>query len=625
MTLQFDIFWLLQISGLLVWFVILPGLLLQQLFFKNDFSSAVKTGFAFAVGFVLFSIISFIAYFLSLHFNTIFLVCSIVNGFLLAAYIFRMYKRRLSNSIINYAKPDWHLILLMVTLSVSVLFISLFSGWFPRGDAAIHLQVIRNMLSGGIVENAYYSLPGNPLIPDHVYDTYYVLLACISYFSGIELSVVWHYMSPLLSALVPFILYGFLKELTGNRKLIAFSLMCFFIISVFYDRIQYGTVFDSMVYPNRVYFWLMLPVAYAFYFRYIVSGKLLFSVSLALIVAVMMLVHQNGFLFFMMTTTAYMLLSLLFSGRKKKEFIRMVTAAGVVLALSVPVLLMKLIPNLDYIASASSQIWHKHYHFFYLSQDLHAFSLKAYYVKGMILAFLISVFLLFRLKRNNENRTAVLFAAAGLLSTFLVVFNPLVVPWLSKIISYVAIIRMLRIPAYFLFAGLVIGFLYDLILKKFPHINKNRLNIFLMIGAIGMMIFGVFQKTQSGNPHHEQLAVVRLQNVIPENSTVLSDSITSTDMAEFMNINALIIRFNGAADLVDQTLIKKDVNRLLRDTIQFGEAEKIVLKYNINYIVVNPEIWLPPFRFADYPDFFRVVYNKKDFTVYKTTKKQLSQ
>jgi len=625
MTLQFDIYWLLQISGLLVWFVILPGLLLQQLFFKNDFSSAVKTGFAFAVGFVLFSIISFIAYFLSLHFNTIFLVCSIVNGFLLAAYIFRMYKRRLSNSIINYAKPDWHLILLMVTLSVSVLFISLFSGWFPRGDAAIHLQVIRNMLSGGIVENAYYSLPGNPLIPDHVYDTYYVLLACISYFSGIELSVVWHYMSPLLSALVPFILYGFLKELTGNRKLIAFSLMCFFIISVFYDRIQYGTVFDSMVYPNRVYFWLMLPVAYAFYFRYIVSGKLLFSVSLALIVAVMMLVHQNGFLFFMMTTTAYMLLSLLFSGRKKKEFIRMVTAAGVVLALSVPVLLMKLIPNLDYIASASSQIWHKHYHFFYLSQDLHAFSLKAYYVKGMILAFLISVFLLFRLKRNNENRTAVLFAAAGLLSTFLVVFNPLVVPWLSKIISYVAIIRMLRIPAYFLFAGLVIGFLYDLILKKFPHINKNRLNIFLMIGAIGMMIFGVFQKTQSGNPHHEQLAVVRLQNVIPENSTVLSDSITSTDMAEFMNINALIIRFNGAADLVDQTLIKKDVNRLLRDTIQFGEAEKIVLKYNINYIVVNPEIWLPPFRFADYPDFFRVVYNKKDFTVYKTTIKQLSQ
>jgi|GEM_PF-6522871 len=625
MTLQFDIFWLLQISGLLVWFVILPGLLLQQLFFKNDFSSAVKTGFAFAVGFVLFSIISFIAYFLSLHYNTIFLVCSIVNGFLLAAYIFRMYKRRLSNSIINYAKPDWHLILLMVTLSVSVLFISLFSGWFPRGDAAIHLQVIRNMLSGGIVENAYYSLPGNPLIPDHVYDTYYVLLACISYFSGIELSVVWHYMSPLLSALVPFILYGFLKELTGNRKLIAFSLMCFFIISVFYDRIQYGTVFDSMVYPNRVYFWLMLPVAYAFYFRYIVSGKLLFSVSLALIVAVMMLVHQNGFLFFMMTTTAYMLLSLLFSGRKKKEFIRMVTAAGVVLALSVPVLLMKLIPNLDYIASASSQIWHKHYHFFYLSQDLHAFSLKAYYVKGMILAFLISVFLLFRLKRNNENRTAVLFAAAGLLSTFLVVFNPLVVPWLSKIISYVAIIRMLRIPAYFLFAGLVIGFLYDLILKKFPHINKNRLNIFLMIGAIGMMIFGVFQKTQSGNPHHEQLAVVRLQNVIPENSTVLSDSITSTDMAEFMNINALIIRFNGAADLVDQTLIKKDVNRLLRDTIQFGEAEKIVLKYNINYIVVNPEIWLPPFRFADYPDFFRVVYNKKDFTVYKTTIKQLSQ
>lgn len=623
MTLQFDFLWLLQTIGLLFWFVLLPGVLIQQIVFRNEFSYAVKAGFSFATGFILFSIFAFMSYLLAWRFEMMLILSSSSNILLGIALAFPRQKKIDAAKTFHKHKTDLRLILYVLAMAVGVALISLYSGWFPRGDAAIHLQVIRSILSEGVVENACYSLPGNPLIPDHVYDTYYVLIVCISCFSGIELSIVWHYLSPLFSFMVPFVLLGLLSELTQNKRLIAFSLTGFFIIAVFYSKIQYGTVFDAMVYPNRVYFWLLLPFAFTMFFRFVSSGNFKTAFAQVLVVAAMLLVHQNGFLFFLAVTSSYLLLGLLLAAHTKAEIKRMLVSVGMVLIFSAPFLYLKLIPNLDYIAKSSSEIWHRHYHFFYLSESLFAFSFKSYYVRGMIASLIFVVLLLLRSKTDIENRKIVLFASAGLLMTFFIVFNPFVVPWLSKIISYVAIIRMLRIPAYFIIAGLAMNMIYLYFLKKFPRINISVRNWILVSASIGLLLTGTAFRMFSGMPDHELPLAANLKNVIPENSTVLSDSLTSTDIAEFMKINALIIQFNGASDLVDMSDSKNDLNHLLRDSIMPGDAFDIIGRHRVDYIVINPDICSPVFRFDEFPQIFETKNNLVGMTVYKVNRNQL--
>ncbi|HBG71325.1 MAG: hypothetical protein A2W93_01585 [Bacteroidetes bacterium GWF2_43_63] len=620
MIMQFEIGWIMSISALLLWYILLPGMAMQLLF-SRDLPLTAKAGNSFTAGFVLFSIIAFAGYQFGFSFEVIHLIYFIVTPLVLLIAFFSWRKRNTKRigSLMSLISPE---VIVVLIAAVGGFFVSLYSGWFPRGDAAIHLQVIRNMMSEGVVCNAYYSLPGNPIIPDHAYDTYYVLLVMISRFSGLELSIVWHYLSPVLSFLIPFVLYSLLHSLSASRSVKIFSLISFFFLSLYYWQIQYGSVFDTMVYPNRVYLWLMLPVAFSMLFTYMNTRKLLNVAGAALSVAAMLLVHQNGFLFFVIIATGVLFINVLSRGFSQQDNKKILTVIGLTILVSAPLLWLKLIPNFNYIHESSSQIWHNHYKFFYLSENLFAFSVKSYYKFGMLLALAATFYLLFRSRKADANRLMINFVASGFLAAFLIVFNPFVVPWLSDLISYVAIIRMLRMPMYFLMGGLVLSMIYKYLLNKYPQLFtawKQRLAAVLLV-----LIFtgSVLLKVSAGTSQHELPLVFELKNIIQENSVVLSDPLTSTDIAEFHKIHSLVIQFNGAVDLVDMEDCKRDVDRLLNDSISAGEASAIIGKHDVDFVVVNSSVSEPVFRFENYSDRFSEVFNKNEIKVYRVLTNQ---
>ena len=618
MILNFEIFWLVKILGLLLWYILWPGFFLQFAFLKK-ISFLEKLGNAFAFGFAFFSLFAFIAYLIPLTLNTLNVMYLIINVIMLLYFFaYPLITKKKSTLLTVFKKYRWnttHFIILIIAISSFLL--SLFSGWYPRGDTAIHLQVIGNLLQHEFITHAYYSLPSNPIIPDHAYDTYYVFIALVAKISGLELSLLWHYFSPLFSFLIPLALFSFLRSMTNDRALIAFSLIAYFVIAALYPLLMYGTVFDAMVYPNRIYLWLILPIAFSMFFRYIKNKDFVYLLACVVIVLSMLLVHQSGFLFFNILLMGTFLLSLLYKGDIGFDRKKMISALSIILLFSVPLLMLKLLPNLNYIAESSSEIWHRHYQFFYLNEYLYAFSVKTYYKSGMLIAFALTLYFLYRLKINQKNRLFVLFSASGFISTFLIVFNPFIVPYLSKLISYVAIIRMLRMPMYFLLLGLILSLLYLYFKMKFSETVFARLKKTALLLFVLFASFIVGDKLLNSNPHHKLPQIFKLKSIIKENSTIISDPLTSTDIAEFLHIETPVIQFNGAADLVNIDQEKEDVNRLLNEDISFEEVESILMKYQADYLIVAHEYSSPLFPFENYKQMFKAVYNTNELCVYE--------
>ncbi|PLW93122.1 MAG: hypothetical protein C0592_07245 [Marinilabiliales bacterium] len=612
MAVEFNLSDFLILFGFLLIFIIIPGFSLQ-IILRTGSTFFNKIGLSFAFGFACFSLLSLLAYLMSMPFHWMLNLALGVSLLLFLFAIFKLVKEK-NRGIhgLNFGLQEG-VVLIIAVLSFMV---SLYSGWMPRGDAAIHLQVIRNMMAETQISHAFYSLPGNPIIPDHAYDSYYVFFALIGRNSTIELSWIWHYLSPWLAFLIPFTIYSFVKQLTDKKSLQLISVLAFFFIVLIYPKIMYGSVLDAVVYPNRVYLWLILPSAFTVFFKFLYERKPLFLWINAALVISLILIHQSGFLFFNITLGMLWLLFLLYKGELPFRKGRLITGLLLIDLLALPVLILKLIPNMSYIAGSSSVVWHQHYSFFYLTDSLFAFSFKTYYVSGMLVAALIVLYGLYRQKKSPEKSLFVLFMSAGFLAAMLIVFNPFIVPFLGKAISYVAIIRMLRIPMYFLILAWLIhefGLSLGKIMQKKSVFLLKRI---LLFGTLTLFVMVSAIKINKGTVKHELLPVATVLPYIEDDQGVFTDQLTATDIAVFKQINTPVIQFNGAADLVDIDYEKELVNDVLNDSISIIRVYDILYKAGTDLVVINKEISSPKFDF-DQSEFFEKLYLDSVFTVYK--------
>jgi hypothetical protein len=615
MIISFELIWLFKIVYLLSWYILIPGVALSFILYPKT-SFIIKVGNSFAFGFVVFTIISFWAYLFTWSLNLIHISYYIINpGFILICFIQNSLRIKTLSPLFQWKKLNKTIFTILIISILGFIF-SLFSGWMPRGDAAIHLQVIKNIVYQDIVSQPFYSLIGNPIMPDHAYDTYYILIALITKYSGIELSIVWHYLSPILSLLLPFSLYSFLKSLTNDKKLIAFSLVGFYFLAVFYPLLMYGTVYDALVYPNRVYLWLILPIALAFAFKYVETKKYLDLFIAPIIVCSLLLIHQNGFIFYFLILFGTYLTSLLYLKSIKLDRKRILINLLLTLIVSAPILILKLGYNMDYIKESSSEIWHQHYQFYYLSENLFAFSFKAYFKLGMLVSIILITGLLFTIKKDTKNALVKLVLAASFIFSLLIIYNPILVPFLGKTISFVAINRMQRAPLFFILIGFIIYYSYCFIKKRTTHKVFNTLKITSAVSILLIAIIVSLIKVKDNNIHHEMPLVSEFNSILEENSIILSDPLTSTDIVEFIDVTTVVIQFNGAADLINIDSEKADVDKILNQEITVKEAKNILIKYNIDYIIVNSDIVEPKLEFNNH-SIFEEIYNKDNYRIIK--------
>jgi len=182
MSVEFSIQWILLLLGLVIWFIIIPGtLLVYNINIENN--KFLNIALLFPVGIIVFSFIGYLFEFSLEYINYTYFILNGLGGILTVINSKTTFSS-LEKLIKNIDSDTFKDLVILTVSSISLFIISLHSNWYPRGDAAIHLQCIQNLIHNNYIVFPFYSLPRDPIIPDHTYDSYYVLLAIFHKNSG---------------------------------------------------------------------------------------------------------------------------------------------------------------------------------------------------------------------------------------------------------------------------------------------------------------------------------------------------------------------------------------------------------------------------------------------------------
>jgi len=623
MTLSFQPLWPVLLFLWTTWLTVLPGYFIAHLTWRNRLNLYEKLGVSFALGFLVFSFLGLLGYLFSLPLDTLFWASSLITLLLGLGVLLTCIFRRFPVTA-KAKKLDWKIGMILIIAALLGALISWGSGWYPRGDAAIHLQAIRKIINHAAITQPIYSLDTKPVLWDHAYDTYYLLIALITKHSGLDLAVVWHYLSGVLALLLPFVIYALLKALRASKRLVFNGLVFFLLISMFYPRPMYGTVFDALVYPNRVFLWLLLPIALAFFFRYLTYGKRTDGFTAALVAAFQLLIHQNGFLFYYWILGGVFLIGLMLR-RCRRVIVRGTACAlGLVTALSLPLLLLKWPYNRVFVRLATLPAqWHTYYEFWSFNKQFYAFDPSMLWHLDMVAGLVIAAVAIYRAIRRHpfELPLTEMLLGAGFFVPLLVVFNPVLMPAVAKIFSYTSVGRMLRIPVYYLAYAYGVEVVFAPTAKFIKNDRAQRAfkvsgylivcSMFLFVATPG---YSVFQKLSF---YHQLPPIVRVVDHLKPGSLVLSDPLTSTDIVEFADVYTLVMQFNGPVDLVDITAGRRVVDEVFHQTLSLTAVTEILKKEEIDYIVVDKRSGLSEDIGEDYPSLLTTVYYDQNYELYK--------
>ncbi|CZF84758.1 hypothetical protein GCE9029_04596 [Grimontia celer] len=580
---MFDYVWLTNIFAFLLLYVCFPGVLIYLSFFKKiNILDAI--GSSFSLGFVLFSILTLCGYILNLNISYLHYASILFNLLLLIYIILARDKIKLI-----YEIPQVFIIILLVAFGGA--WISLFSGWYPRGDASVHMQAIIGVFNDEYIKNPSYALIERPLIPDHAFDVYYFLLALISRYSEIEVPIVWHYLSPILSFILPFTLYSFFKSITFNKKIITTLMISFFIFSCYFTNIMNGTVYDALVYPNRVYLWLILPISLAFLIRFLRSHKSIHLVISVLTATSQVFIHQQGIIAYFLIGGGMLLISFL-KGRKD-DYVMIFNTLLLTFLLAAPFVFIKLKYNKGFIEIASAPMWKEKYNFTFFSENFFSFPTNYYDLASLS----ISIFFVFLLRTHKY---LILVVSSSAIFTFLVRYNPIAVPFLGDIISYVSINRLNRLVFHYVIYGFVFYLMCSFFSRKM-NFSSRSFYAFLLTMSMCLVGFSAWGSFKNGDFRHiirngmssdVYTAYETVKDHIDINSVILSDAITSSDIVSFMNVRAVVIQFNGGVDIINIDNERKLVSSIVIDKDKDGgyfnnSLAENLKKFGVDYIIVN--------------------------------------
>ncbi len=617
--------WIVLLLWWIIRLIVLPGYLLAYLLWRSQTDRFEQIGYSFALGFTFFSILGLVSYSFTWSPDLLLGAVTASTVVLFIAALWVTYKNKSVNSEETAAnKPksiDRHVAAAIITVSLAGLVIALGAGWYPRGDAAFHLQYIRKIITQDQITQPHTSLVSRQIAASKVYDSYYLLLAMISHYSRLDPTVTWHYLSGVLSLLVPFVIYPLLTSLKATKKQFLNSMFFLLLFGIF---CFHGTIFNCMVYPNRAYLWLLFPVAMALFFRYLNDGGKLCIFVASLVTVSQLLLHPNGFLFYYWIIGGIMLVGCII----QKNWVLIVRRGSFVLAVTTlvasPLLWLKLSRYQAVIKKVSSLLWHKYYNFWYLSERLYAFrpGIKSL---DMFLGLVIAAVAVYQVRRCKSSAAPVmeLFIGASFLVPFAVIYNPLAVPIAGKYLTYTAVGRMSRLPAFYLaFAcGLEILFsIYGTVFKKARIVTIMKgitySGIFCAYLVVVVIAPANPMMASKWNPDfsHSALPIVNVLPHLTPDSLVMGNNQTGSDIAMFHDVYVVGMKDTGPVDI---NAGPPEVSQVLSGTVSLEQTNQILEKYTVDYIVIDKEFDSPGKLFEDNPDVFHSVYSNDRYDAYQ--------
>ena len=627
--------------------LVLPGYFFANLFFgRDEFDTFERIPVAFSFSIAYASTLGIILYllnadataFMILLFVTVPLL-AVANGLLIRRQRrAHLVKRRDINPTPDEPGPtsarvNFAVYCLILVAFLLMLYRGAMFSWSV--DSMDHVGTIRDIVEKRQLfpTNAFYADEAG-LGADSRKGLYHTSLALLSIITRIEPYQIWIWLPALLLPILLCSYFSFAKEVFKNQNIALVSVVLFIICFEGINKDYLRTA----GYPTIVAFQMYLITVF-FLFKYLRNKRTAFLIGCAFLGYAIGTVHIYYFVQYCIALFAFFVFVCLFRWTNKQLMVNILKSSALTILVSIPFLILKY--KLSYAIGHPSHLQLRHMLMF--SDNVSVVNpVPLWNIVGPmgVFAFILTPFL-YRYARKHDG---ILFLFANMVITPLIVFNPLAVSLLGKLVTTGLVRRIIRLAPYVSVLGF---FSYKMICALFvEHDLRNKaksLVFFAILIAISIpyvsQIHNDFTPSARVRERNQSAfmwidALEFLEDEIEEPSVVLSDPWTSYSIPAFTKHYVLAVPF-GHASPKDANNVGniRDAMNVLSPYTDMKNTVDILNKHNVRYVVINETFKTTSHRhawsinprlydqtrhkFEAHPDIFHKIYGEEELRIYE--------
>lgn len=647
---------------LVIWCAIIffiPGYLLTRLLSdRREFSLWERIPMWFCLSLGILTIPGILAYVFHLTFQILLLSFIIITVLLFLLNVLKRSKdQTMENDIfsINAATKNTFLLSAVIILMGGFLIIiSRRLGGYLTNDALSYIAFIRKLVENPYISNhtAYYHEIG--IDPTYGYNIWHLALALLSNFSRVDPVQLWISLPIILTLVIILSFYAFVKTLFGNKNI---ALICSFLFMLYYGANQGMWIFRTSTYNAGVTNFMLFPIALTFIFKYLRKDKIRYLFLSSLLGFTISTIHPYGFMTFLLSLASFYFFHLLFKrGTDGGIRLRILYVLLLTILLSASYIILRLptlkVVNPYYLQSSYS---HKPFYVEMITQNLYYMNPKIlcapqYYIRQpfipraiYLFAFILTPLLLIHITKSNKN----IFLFSNMIIPPLIMFNPILVPILSKFGGFATVDRMNQLLPFLLVIGFYLyGMLFGIekfLLQKAFKIGQKNLKFYfsptLCIIVLFITLFYPSLNTEFRNlfkenirfpKHLEEVSnrYISASQYIHDNITESSVFLIGADYRFSLFLCAYTKHYvvathpgnaSPATTDIDQSRREETVKDVLDSSVNFEDTMQLLQTYNVEYVVLDSSQIQPKVlsKLESYPEIFNLIFKKNGISIFK--------
>jgi hypothetical protein len=486
-----------------------------------------------------------------------------------------------------FGLPDLFLLIMLVGLFVLLLSAGAPSAW--QADSAAHLAAIRGVIEEGRLFPAEqpYGLNG-VRGPDPRFGIFHGLAAALVVSSCVEIHRLWDVLPAFFGPMLILGLFFAARCIAGSTK-VAFAAAFLFVLCFGGT----GEGFRIVGYPSRVSM-LVYLVSLGVAFKYLRDRARWSLVLVGILMASATAVHVYHVVEFVFVITCFSLLLLLVKGQDKGRVLRgWGYTLGAALCASLPILLHKFSTSYSvqnvYNVEAQGVLFLDGV--LYMLNPFRAFAWLGF--AGAVSIFLLPYFLA-RAGRSDSYT----FVGAATAGPLLVVFNPVLMPFATKVLSFLASRLIWAVPYSLSIAMFLVEFLGNVrsasLRKKILYVVTGAVILVALVGTLNQRIsFFRSATARDGTAFPENLSAIagtvgRLDVLVNGRKVFLSDPVTAYAIPAFSRhyVTAIPVAHASPADPRPVSRIRDAID-VLNWRVGMTRTASILSEYNVDFVVVN--------------------------------------
>lgn len=477
-------------------------------------------------------------------------------------------------------KKDFIFFLLLILIAGSTLMMVWITPHFD-GDILFHLAQIRKLAENSPVSPAEAFFPIDKVNPAYGYNVWYFAVAIVASIAKADTVVVWSHLIFVILPISILALFSLAKVLFKDR-LAALAAAAFYVF--FNGFLANAWEFRFAPVPDQIARHVVLFVSLLLFLQYL-NSKTRRDFFLTVIVATSLTaIHLYSWVHFLLAVGSFSVISALFLPIENlKNGLKIVSA---VIITSAPYLLLKLENAAAVVLpEPSKRSLLAIFNGFYIVSPRYLQG-RNFYITIIVLAYLV-----FRYRKVLREKIWLLFISSSALAGIFTIFNPILAPLVSKLITFTYTRRLFYLVQLELIWA---AFVIFVILRagerrKFaPHFKALFMAILLTAIVATPLKFKASAATATTDKATNDL-MRYITTSLPERSVFAAGLWVSIRIPAYTNNYIVMGEPTHITSNVDKEQRLEDLADILSGQTSLEDTIKLLDKYDVSYIVINIE------------------------------------